>query len=144
MTTQTLKRQVDRLKVELDALKPKPPANIKVLCEPDPAMGEAVRLAFVQSIIEAKKTHDQVLVGCFKWNDDRKGQTIDGVRYFESHVFAQLCGLSLRPSANGNENALDDVLKSARGSVFGPVENPPDGIDSGWFGRQVDDYDDDD
>jgi hypothetical protein len=90
MANQTLQRQIYRIQTELDVIKPKPPVTIKILMEPDPAIGGDNLLDFLLEVREAKKTHDHVLVTCHRWSDARVGQTLDGVRYFESD-FAALC-----------------------------------------------------
>lgn len=119
MTTQTIKRQIDRIKSEIDVIKPKPPASIKVLCEPNPTIGSDSLLEFLREVQEAKNTHDQVFVSCFKLSDERIGKTVDGVRYYESDVSAACGRLALLPSSQANKNALDDVLKTLSGRVLG-------------------------
>jgi len=54
--------------------------------------------------------------------DERKGQTIEGVRYFESDFEAMGTKLTLLPSRNGNKHALADVIKGLSGNVFGVVK----------------------
>lgn len=120
MTSQTLRRQIDRAKTELDVIKPKPPATIKVLCEPDPRVGGDSLLDFLLAVREAKKTHDLVFVACFKWDDERVSQTIDGVRYFESDFAAKGRMLAMLPSREGNKHALADVFKGLSGNIIEP------------------------
>jgi hypothetical protein len=69
---------------------PKPPATIKVLIEPDPSVGGDSLLDFLLAVMEAKKTHQYVLVACHRWNDARVGQTIDNVTYCRDD-FDALC-----------------------------------------------------
>ena len=90
MANQSLKRQIERIQTTLDVMKPKDPASIKILLEPNLAAGGDSQLDFLLEVREAKQTNQYVLVVCFRSNDVRVGQTIDRVRYFDSD-FAALC-----------------------------------------------------
>ncbi len=120
MTSQTLRRQIDRAKSELDVIKPKPPTTIKVLCEPDPALGGDSLLDFLLEVREAKKTHDMVFVACFKWDDERVSQAVNGVQYFSSDFSAQCTRLTFVASVDGNKSAMVDIFKNLHGNVFTP------------------------
>ncbi len=123
MANQTLKRQIERIQTTLDVLKPKDPASIKILLEPDPAIGDNL-LDHLLAVREAKKTHDHVLVACYRWNDARAGQTLDGVQYF-ANDFAALCHKAkLMHTGDLREFAL-----SCCGNVFGP--GPLGGLPAG-------------
>lgn len=112
---QTLKRQIERIQTTLDVLKPKDPATVIILLEPDLTAGGDSQLDFFLELREAKKTNQHVLVVCHRWSDARVGQTIDGVRYFESD-FAALCHkASLLFNGNIREFSL-----SCCGNVFAP------------------------
>lgn len=124
MATQSLKRQIERIQTTLDVLTPKDPASIEILLEPDPAAGGDSLLDFLLEVRQAKQTHDHVLVACHRWNDARVGQTIEGVRYFESD-FAALCHkASLIFTGDIRQFAL-----SCCGNVF--VPGPAGGVSLG-------------
>lgn len=120
MATQSLKRQFERIQTTLDVLTPKDPASVKILLEPDPAAGGDSLLGYLLAVRESKNSHDQVFVACFRWDDQRVGQTIDGVRYFASDFAALGARVALLPSTEDNKNALEDVLKRLKGNIFWP------------------------
>lgn len=114
MTTQTMRRQIDKLKTELDVIKPKPPSTIKILMQPDPAAGGDSLLNFMQAVRNHKVTHDHVFVVCFNPLDDRKGQVIEGVHYFETDFAA------LGAKAFWNRKITRELALSFCGNVINP------------------------
>jgi hypothetical protein len=114
MTTKTMRRQIDKLKTELEVIKPKPPATIKILAQPDPAAGGDAMLDFLIEVRDTKRTHDHVFVVCFNPLDERRGQTIEGVRYFENDFHA------LGAKVFFNRKITPELALSFCGSVTDP------------------------
>jgi hypothetical protein len=114
MTTQSLRRQIDRIEQAIEVMTPKT-LTIKILREPDPSAGGDSLLDF---LLEAKRTNDLVFVVCFKPSDARAGQTIQGTRYFESDFAAMGASLMHQPSTQGNKNALEDLRDGVLGNIW--------------------------
>lgn len=148
MTTQTLRRQVDRLKADLDALKPKPEPKITVLMEPGHDAEPAVIADYLEKLAQAQHNQDNIMVlrlvpltkeSCPARDD------VPGVRYVNSEWEARLAILAGQRSERGNVNRLDDVLKGLSGNVLGAVANPPPDIHTSRMrGRTVETVEDDD
>lgn len=128
MTTQTLKRQIDRLKVELDALKPKPESKVTVLIEPGPDEDTETIAAYLDKLALAKRGNDRLIVVQFMDGARLERENVDGVTYVRHEWEAQLLLLAGQHSERGNVNRLDDVLKGLSGNVMGTVANPPPDI----------------
>lgn len=128
MTTQTLKRQIDRLKVELDALKPKPESKVTVLIEPGPDEDTETIAAYLDKLALAKRGNDRLIVVQFMDGARLERGTVDGVTYVRNEWEAQMAALADQRSERGNVNRLDDVLKGLSGNVMGAVANPPPDI----------------
>lgn len=114
MTSQTMLRQIDRLKSDLEAIRPKPPATIKILLQPGPKSGEECLLGFLKEVREAKGSHDHVFVACFNSLDERKGQVIDGVHYFESDFAA------IGAKAFWDKKGILEFVQSLSGNIVSP------------------------
>lgn len=124
MTTQTMRRQVDRLKVELDALKPKPEPKVTVLLEPSPDAEPAAIADYLEKLARAQHNRDNIMVVRLVplTRDSRpEGEDVPGVRYVNSGWEARLAILAGQHSEGGNANRLDDVLKGLSGNVLGAV-----------------------
>lgn len=141
MTTQTMRRQVDRLKIELDAIKPKPERKVTVLLEPGPDAEPAAIADYLEKLARAQHNQDNImvvrLVPLTRYSDPGRDE-VPGVRYVNSEWEARLAILAGQHSERGNANRLDDVLKGLSGNVMGAVANPPPDIHaSRWCSRTV-------
>ena len=147
MTTQTLKRQVERLKIELDAIKPKPERKVTVLLEPSQDAEPAAIADYLAKLEQAQRNQDAIMVVRLVplTRDSEPGRDeVPGVRYVNSEWEARLAILAGQHSERGNANRLDDVLKGLSGKVMGAVANPPPDIHaSRWHSRAVETVEDD-
>lgn len=125
MTSLTLKRQIDRAKAELDGMKPKPPATIKMLTDPGPGADAATRASFGAALEEAKRTHDKVFV--VTGQEERLDQDAK-VQCFENDFTAMLALVASQPSKQGKKSLLDDVMADVlkSGKTWGVNSDPLD------------------
>jgi hypothetical protein len=137
MTTQTLKRQIDRLKIELDAIKPKPESKVTVLIEPAPDSDAETIAAYLDKLAQAKHSLDRVIVVQYVDGARLERENVNGVTYVRHEWEAQMLLLNGQPSERDNVNRLDDVLKNLSGNVMGVVANPPGDVHAGWLGRSA-------
>lgn len=125
MTTQTLKRQVDRLKVTLDALKPKPEPKVIVLIEPGPDADAETIAAYLGKLAQPRRDQDRIIVVKFMSSERLQWEEADGVTYVRHEWEAQMSALAGQRSERGNVNRLDHLLKGLSGKVLGAVANSP-------------------
>lgn len=119
MTT-PIERRLTKLE---DALLTPPVQAFCLLAEPladaNPEAWEGHR----QQIEEAKTRGDFVaVVSSVRPGDQQHGEK--GVTYYPNEFEARLVEASMLPSKRGNKSLLEDIFKTLRGEVWGPVANP--------------------
>lgn len=134
MTTQTIKRQIDRFKVELDALKPKPESKLTVLIEPAPDADAETIATYLDQLAQARHNQDRTIVVKFMDGARLERENVAGVTYVRNEWEAQMAVLAGQHSERGNAHRLDDLLKGLSGNVMGAVANPSGDIHAAWLG----------
>lgn len=119
MTT-TMRRQLERLQLELDAIKPKPPRTIRLVAKPGPDATYAQREAYAEALTWSKKQDGNgVSLIVLTPLEPIRREVVGSVMFIGNEVEAHLTALALQPSEIGNATRLDDVLKGLSGNVIG-------------------------
>ncbi len=122
MASQTFKRQIDRIKADLDVFNPKP---VTVLTEPGPDAEPAAVAHYREQLAQARHNKNGLVVIAFPRTGHAVREQVRGVQFVESEFEAVMVRLAGQPSEHGGKNGLDDFLKSLSGNVLGVTANPP-------------------
>jgi hypothetical protein len=123
MASQTFKRQIDRIKADLDVFNPKP---VTVLTEPGPDAEPAAVAHYREQLALARHSKNGGLVViAFPRPSHAAREQVRGVQFVDSEFEATLLRLAGQPSEHGGKNGLDDFLKSLSGNVLGVTANVP-------------------
>lgn len=116
----TMRRQLERLKSELETMKPAKPVSVKVLMEPAPQASQQDWADHHKDVAEARATNERVIVVRFVSLGGSDRDEVPGVKYCETEAEAMIQAAALQPSEQGNATRLDDVLQGLSGRVIGP------------------------
>lgn len=122
MTTQTMRRQVDRLKIEVDAIKPKPVTGNTVLMEPQRDASPEVVAEYLEKLAQARQNGNNIIVVRLTSPGRPEREDIAGVRYVEKEWQAQLAILTNKYKSNA------EFIKSISGNVLGVAKDTVDEI----------------
>jgi len=122
MANQTFKRQIDRIKADLDVFNPKP---VTVLTEPGPDAEPADVAHYREQLAQARHSKNGLVVIGYPRPGHSVREQVRGVRFVESEFEAVMVRLAGQPSEHGGKNGLDDFLKSLSGNVLGVTANVP-------------------
>lgn len=112
-----LERRVARLE---DVLLPKPRPPVCMLTEPASDAPTEQWTEYQCQVDEAKARGD-FLILLVPMKATERTRTEKGVTYCGTELDALAVKASMLPSKLGNKSALDDVMKSLSGNVFGPA-----------------------
>lgn len=112
-----------RLKKLEDVLLPKPRPPVCMLSEPESDAPAEQWTEYRRQVHDAKARGD-FLILLAPMKPAERPSTEKGVAYCGTELDALVLKASMLPSKLGNKSALDDVMKSLSGNVFGPVANP--------------------
>ena len=113
----TLERRLARLE---DVLLPKPRQPVCMLSEPASDASAEEWAEYRRQVDEATARGD-FLILLVPMKPTESPRTENGVTYCGTELDALALKASMLPSKLGNKSALDDVMKSLPGNVFGPV-----------------------
>ena len=113
----TLERRLARLE---DVLLPKPRQPVCMLSEPA-SDAPAEKWAEYRRQVDEAEARGDLLILLVPMKPTESPRTEKGVTYCGTELDALALKASMLPSKLGNKSALDDVMKSLPGNVFGPV-----------------------
>ncbi len=113
----TLERRLARLE---NVLLPKPRLSVCILREPA-GDAPAEKWAEYRRQVDEAKARGDFLILLVPMKPTESTRTEKGVTYCGTDLEALALKASMLPSKLGNKSALDDVMKSLSGRVFGPV-----------------------
>lgn len=119
MTTSVLRRQVQKLREDLDTIKPQQPRKVHLLAQPAPDAAPSVRRDHEKKLADAKAAGEQVIV-LVPLKPNKKREVVDGVVYVGNEAEAMIEAVAVQPSQQGKANLLADVLDGLSGNVIGP------------------------